>query len=96
MAFLKTPGIELLYLGLTKSSPSARAMRSFVHASAKKVDLVIEGEGAAVVLKITNQGTPIPGEMLDSIFEPLVHGNRNPIHKMSVGLDWVYSSYMKS
>ena len=29
MAFLKVPGIELLYSGVTRSSASAAAMRSF-------------------------------------------------------------------
>jgi sigma-B regulation protein RsbU (phosphoserine phosphatase) len=48
--------------------------------------LVVAGEGTGVVLKVTNEGMPIPGEMLDSIFEPLVHGSRKPAHEMSSGL----------
>lgn len=61
-------------------------VNAIVHASAKKVDLVVKGAGADVVLKVTNQGTPIPSEMLDSIFEPLVHGNRQSVHELSSGL----------
>jgi len=33
MAFLKVPGIELLYSGVTRSSASAAAMRSFSSAT---------------------------------------------------------------
>ena len=62
------------------------AANAVVHASAKKVDLIIQGAGPEVVLKVNNFGSPIPAEMLDSIFEPLVHESRTVPHEMSSGL----------
>jgi signal transduction histidine kinase len=61
-------------------------INAIVHGSAENVAVVVEGEATDVMLKVTNYGTPIPGEILDSIFEPLVHGNRQPAHELSSGL----------
>jgi phosphoserine phosphatase RsbU/P len=61
-------------------------VNAIVHASAKKVELTIQGMGPEVVLKVTNYGSPIPAEMLDSIFEPLVHEGRTAAHELSSGL----------
>jgi len=55
------------------------AVNAVVHASAKRVDLKVEDQGPFVILKVTNQGSPIPADMLESIFEPLVyHHHQNP------------------
>jgi hypothetical protein len=48
-------------------------VNAIVHASAEKVRVLVQGDGPEVVLKVANQGAPIPPGMLDSIFEPLVH-----------------------
>jgi signal transduction histidine kinase len=61
-------------------------INAIVHASTEKVDLVVQGEATDVVLEVTNYGTPIPAQMLDSIFEPLVRGSRKPTHETSSGL----------
>ena len=49
------------------------AVNAMVHTSAKRVDSIIEDQGPFVVLKINNQGTPIPDDMPESIFDPLAH-----------------------
>ena len=61
------------------------AVNAVVHTSAKRVDLTLEDQGPSVVLKINNQGTPIPDHMLESIFDPLVHHNQH-IAELSRGL----------
>ena len=43
---------------------------ALIHASAKRVDFTVVGQGPEVVLRVTNQGAPIPPDMHDSIFEP--------------------------
>lgn len=47
-------------------------VNAVIHASAKHVHITAEGEGPDVVLRVTNQGVPIPAEMQDSIFDPFV------------------------
>ena len=44
------------------------AVNAVVHASAKRVDLQVEDQGPFVILKVTNQGSPISAGMLESIF----------------------------
>lgn len=61
-------------------------VNAVVHASARRVDLRLEDQGPAVVLKITNQGTPIPDDMLEAIFEPMVHHSRHISDELSGGL----------
>ena len=62
------------------------AVNAVVHASATRVDLRLEDQGPSVVLKITNQGSPIPDDMLESIFEPMVHHSRHISNELSGGL----------
>lgn len=62
------------------------SVNAIVHASAKNVELTVQDAGPEVVLKVTNYGKPIPAEMLDSIFEPLVHEGRAASHELSSGL----------
>jgi signal transduction histidine kinase len=59
------------------------AVNAVVHASAKRVDLKLEDHGAFVVLKVTNQGNPIPAEMLESIFDLLVHRDKPTTNELS-------------
>lgn len=40
------------------------------------VQVAIAGDGADVVLRVTNQGPPIPTEVLPSIFDPFSRGDR--------------------
>ncbi len=49
------------------------AVNAVVHSCAKRVDLKVEDQGPFVILKVTNQGSPIPADMLESIFEPLIY-----------------------
>ena len=47
-------------------------VNAVIHASAKHVRIIAEDQGPYVVLRVTNQGVPIPAEMQDSIFDPFV------------------------
>lgn len=47
-------------------------VNAVIHASAKHVSITAEGQGPEVVLRVANQGAPIPAEMQDSIFDPFV------------------------
>lgn len=62
------------------------AVNAIVHASAKRVDLKIEDQGPFVMLNVTNQGSPIPADMLESIFEPLVYHHHQNSSEPSKGL----------
>jgi signal transduction histidine kinase len=62
------------------------AVNAVVHASAKRVGVRLQDQGPSVVLTITNQGTPIPNDMLESIFEPLVHRSQHVSNELSSGL----------
>jgi signal transduction histidine kinase len=62
------------------------AVNAVVHASAKRVDLALEDQGPFVLLKVSNQGAPIPEDMHDSIFEPLVHHDQRTPNSLSSGL----------
>ena len=59
---------------------------AIIHASAKKVEVIVQDAGSAVMLKVCNQGSPIPEAMLDSIFEPLVHNSDSTSQELSRGL----------
>ena len=49
------------------------------HGDARKpVHVSIDGRGEPVVLKVTNEGPPIPSEMMPVIFEPFSHGEGSP------------------
>jgi signal transduction histidine kinase len=65
----------------------ALVVNAIVHGSAKKVDLIAQDEGLDVVLKVMNQGALIPADMLDSIFEPLVHQSRTALMSYRADLD---------
>jgi signal transduction histidine kinase len=62
------------------------AVNAVVHSSAKRVDLKVEDQGPFVILKVTNQGNPIPADMLESIFEPLVHHDHQTSSQLTNGL----------
>ena len=62
------------------------AVNAIVHASAKEVAVTVQGDGPEVVLTVTNYGTPIPAEMWEPIFEPLVRLTQTPSHELSSGL----------
>jgi signal transduction histidine kinase len=61
-------------------------VNAIVHASATSVEVILRDEGPSVVLEVTNRGTAIPPEMLDSIFEPLVHQTPKGVHDVASGL----------
>jgi signal transduction histidine kinase len=44
-----------------------------IHAAAPAVQVSIQDKDQEVVLEVTNNGIPIPAEVQESIFEPLVH-----------------------
>jgi signal transduction histidine kinase len=48
-------------------------VNAVIHASAKQVHITAEGQGPDVLLRVANQGAPIPPDMQDSIFDPFVH-----------------------
>ena len=47
-------------------------VNAVIHASAKHVQIAAEDQGPDVVVRVINQGAPIPAEMQDSIFDPFV------------------------
>jgi signal transduction histidine kinase len=47
-------------------------MNAVIHASAKQVHIRAEGRGPDVELRVSNQGTPIPPDLQNSIFDPFV------------------------
>jgi signal transduction histidine kinase len=49
------------------------ATNAVTHAAAKKVQVTAQDLGSEVVLRVTNQGTPIPLELQELIFDPFVH-----------------------
>jgi signal transduction histidine kinase len=61
-------------------------VNAIVHSSAKRIDMMIADEGPFVVLKVTNQGAPIPAAMLESIFDPLVHYDQQTSTDLMSGL----------
>jgi signal transduction histidine kinase len=58
------------------------------HASAKQIHIRAEGRGPDVELRVTNQGTPIPPDLQNSIFDPFVQREvASPAHiKSGLGL----------
>jgi signal transduction histidine kinase len=50
-------------------------VNAVIHAWAKRVCIIAEGQGPDVVLRVTNRGVPIPAEMQESIFDPFVTNN---------------------
>jgi signal transduction histidine kinase len=49
------------------------------------VHLLVEGSGEAVVVKIKNEGPPIPSELRPFLFEPFARGETSP-HGLGLGL----------
>jgi signal transduction histidine kinase len=49
------------------------ALNAVIHGSAKQVQIFAEDQGPEVVLRVANQGAPIPVEKQESIFDPFVH-----------------------
>jgi signal transduction histidine kinase len=47
-------------------------MNALTHASGKQIRISAESRGPDVELRVTNQGTPIPPELQNSIFDPFV------------------------
>jgi len=47
-------------------------MNALIHASGKQIRISAESRGPDVELRVTNQGTPIPPELQNSIFDPFV------------------------
>src|ERR1700722_8130908 len=56
------------------------------HAAAKQVQVAAQGLGPLVELRVTNQGTPIPSELQQSIFDPFVHRETGSPASSSKGL----------
>jgi signal transduction histidine kinase len=46
---------------------------ALTHAAAKQVKVSAQDRGPEVMLRLTNQGTPIPSELQESIFDSFVH-----------------------
>jgi signal transduction histidine kinase len=58
-------------------------VNAVIHASAKHVRIIAEDQGPDVVLRVMNQGVPIPAEMQDSIFDPFVSTDTVPSSALS-------------
>jgi signal transduction histidine kinase len=71
-------------------------VNAVVHASAKRVDLKVEDQGPFVILKVTNRGSPIPADMPESIFEPLVYHHHQTLANHQRDSVWDSSSCAKS
>ena len=56
------------------------------HAAAKQVQVAAQGLGPLVELRVTNQGTPIPSELQQSIFDSFVHRETGSPASSSKGL----------
>lgn len=51
-------------------------VNAVIHASAKHVQIIAEDQGPDVVVRVINQGVPIPAEVQGSIFDPFVSADR--------------------
>jgi signal transduction histidine kinase len=49
------------------------ATNAVIHSSATHVCITAEARGPEVVVRVTNEGAPIPPDLQDSIFDPFVH-----------------------
>jgi signal transduction histidine kinase len=56
------------------------------HGTGKTIRLKAESDEQSVLLEVTNEGTPIPKELLGTIFDPLVHGKRSDQNRTGLGL----------
>ncbi len=56
-----------------------------VHGRSPGIQIEVHGESAEIMLKVTNQGDPIPPDKLNSIFDPLVRDASEP-SSLSSGL----------
>jgi len=63
-------------------------VNAVIHASAKQVQISAEAQGSDVVLRVTNQGAPIPADRQAWIFDPFVHTDTEPsaLPKRGLGL----------
>jgi hypothetical protein len=57
-----------------KQMTSNLLVNAIQHGSGKLVTVTALGEHDSVLLKVHNEGTPIAGEMIATIFDPLVQG----------------------
>jgi signal transduction histidine kinase len=57
-----------------------------VHGGGREIQLEAQGEAAEVILKVTNQGNPIPPDKLNGIFDPLVRATTSHSSSLSSGL----------
>ena len=48
-------------------------INAITHAAVKQVQVTVQDVGHEVVLRVANQGTPIPVELQESMFDPFVH-----------------------
>ena len=65
------------------------ATNAIIHASATHVLITIEAQGPEVVFRVTNEGTAIPPDLQDSIFDPFVHTDTpqsTSAHGLGLGL----------
>ena len=59
-------------------------MNSVIHASGKQIRISAESRGPDVEVRVKNQGTPIPPDLQNSIFDPFVRGEvASPGHSKS-------------
>jgi signal transduction histidine kinase len=57
-----------------------------VHGWSPDIQIEVHGKAAEIILKVTNQGDPIPPDKLNSIFDPLVRDVSEPSSSLSSGL----------
>jgi signal transduction histidine kinase len=59
---------------------------AITHAAVKQVQVIAQDLGSEVVLRVSNQGTPIPFELQESIFDPFVHRETASLTSTKKGL----------
>lgn len=66
---------ERIYLSADKSAVS-KMLSNLIHNAVKyaesKVEVTVEAQGESVIVRVRNDGTPIPAERREAIFEPFV------------------------
>jgi signal transduction histidine kinase len=69
-----------------KQAISNLLLNAIQHGSGKKVGLSARSDGDFVLLEVYNDGSPIPKELLGTIFDPWVHGRSSDQNRTGLGL----------
>ena len=69
-----------------KQAISNLLVNAIQHGSGKKVRISAKSDGSFALLEVYNDGSPIPRELLGTIFDPLVHGRNSDQNRTGLGL----------